>query len=140
MIHAVTDTETSELELFFFFQAEDGIRDVAVTGVQTCALPISFGIVHRGGVWAASLAPGFSTCDEQCQKDKHGADERMESLPGTIRYAPRTLCRKIERTVVENGVHALGGFGDYLGQRLATGKKTVIRGVGMPSRHKDRVG
>src|SRR2546429_3377255 len=28
------------LECFFFFQAEDGIRDVAVTGVQTCALPI----------------------------------------------------------------------------------------------------
>src|SRR2546430_2515423 len=28
--------------LFFFFQAEDGIRDLTVTGVQTCALPISF--------------------------------------------------------------------------------------------------
>src|SRR2546422_5052409 len=27
---------------FFFFQAEDGIRDVAVTGVQTCALPIFY--------------------------------------------------------------------------------------------------
>src|SRR5258708_10269129 len=27
--------------LFFFFQAEDGIRDDLVTGVQTCALPIS---------------------------------------------------------------------------------------------------
>src|SRR2546426_6950804 len=27
----------------FFFQAEDGIRDYKVTGVQTCALPISFG-------------------------------------------------------------------------------------------------
>ena len=26
--------------LFFFFQAEDGIRDYEVTGVQTCALPI----------------------------------------------------------------------------------------------------
>src|SRR2546430_6611040 len=26
--------------LFFFFQAEDGIRDLTVTGVQTCALPI----------------------------------------------------------------------------------------------------
>ena len=26
--------------LFFFFQAEDGIRDDLVTGVQTCALPI----------------------------------------------------------------------------------------------------
>src|SRR2546422_11403546 len=32
---------------FFFFQAEDGIRDVAVTGVQTCALPISSR--ERGG-------------------------------------------------------------------------------------------
>src|SRR2546427_9871381 len=29
------------LLLFFFFQAEDGIRDLTVTGVQTCALPIS---------------------------------------------------------------------------------------------------
>src|SRR2546425_3647265 len=27
---------------FFFFQAEDGIRDKLVTGVQTCALPISY--------------------------------------------------------------------------------------------------
>src|SRR3712207_7531403 len=27
--------------VFFFFQAEDGIRDIGVTGVQTCALPIS---------------------------------------------------------------------------------------------------
>src|SRR2546422_1742616 len=30
--------------MFFFFQAEDGIRDVAVTGVQTCALPISLSV------------------------------------------------------------------------------------------------
>src|SRR5207248_7766557 len=28
------------VDLFFFFQAEDGIRDRTVTGVQTCALPI----------------------------------------------------------------------------------------------------
>src|SRR5947209_17611257 len=27
--------------MLFFFQAEDGIRDIGVTGVQTCALPIS---------------------------------------------------------------------------------------------------
>src|SRR5690606_39424478 len=30
---------------YFFFQAEDGIRDFHVTGVQTCALPISFAAV-----------------------------------------------------------------------------------------------
>src|SRR2546422_5145363 len=34
--------ECGRVYVFFFFQAEDGIRDVAVTGVQTCALPISF--------------------------------------------------------------------------------------------------
>src|SRR5688572_33007022 len=31
----------NSLLFFFFFQAEDGIRDLTVTGVQTCALPIS---------------------------------------------------------------------------------------------------
>src|SRR5690606_18596869 len=46
----------------FFFQAEDGIRDFHVTGVQTCALPISFGhaafygssayvAAHAAAVW-----------------------------------------------------------------------------------------
>src|SRR5206468_7407417 len=33
--------------LFFFFQAEDGIRDLIVTGVQTCALPIFFDALQR---------------------------------------------------------------------------------------------
>src|SRR2546427_8988596 len=32
---------------FFFFQAEDGIRDLTVTGVQTCALPILFAALDR---------------------------------------------------------------------------------------------
>src|SRR5205807_4876071 len=37
----------------FFFQAEDGIRDYKVTGVQTCALPISGEVRARGprGAW-----------------------------------------------------------------------------------------
>src|SRR5205807_9904553 len=45
--------------IFFFFQAEDGIRDYKVTGVQTCALPIySFGLIHwPGGPWAERRAP-----------------------------------------------------------------------------------
>src|SRR5258706_14225657 len=46
--------------VFFFFQAEDGIRDWSVTGVQTCALPISFsGGVHMNGLTIAHpmLAP-----------------------------------------------------------------------------------
>src|SRR5436309_7435980 len=35
------------LHSFFFFQAEDGIRDFHVTGVQTCALPISPSVTRR---------------------------------------------------------------------------------------------
>src|SRR5690606_39396247 len=39
------------VSFFFFFQAEDGIRDFHVTGVQTCALPISRRLAsrHRDG-------------------------------------------------------------------------------------------
>src|SRR3712207_7600836 len=39
------------IHIFFFFQAEDGIRDIGVTGVQTCALPIYFGFgqLHVAG-------------------------------------------------------------------------------------------
>src|SRR3712207_8137467 len=62
------------LGYFFFFQAEDGIRDIGVTGVQTCALPIltPFFAVHlAAGLGAAAAAavlvahprmlrPGFS--------------------------------------------------------------------------------
>ena len=36
--------------VFFFFQAEDGIRDIGVTGVQTCALPICVCIGAFGGL------------------------------------------------------------------------------------------
>src|SRR5438067_7918671 len=37
----MSDCQTDVFVFFFFFQAEDGIRDRNVTGVQTCALPIS---------------------------------------------------------------------------------------------------
>src|SRR5437764_1523166 len=37
----------------FFFQAEDGIRDTSVTGVQTCALPISSAVLPLLSVGAA---------------------------------------------------------------------------------------
>src|SRR5256885_7965862 len=41
---------------YIFFQAEDGIRDYKVTGVQTCALPISLGVGERifGMIYADS--------------------------------------------------------------------------------------
>src|SRR5207248_4531027 len=43
-------SSTMMVYFFFFFQAEDGIRDRTVTGVQTCALPISVRRVVGAGI------------------------------------------------------------------------------------------
>src|SRR5260370_10584360 len=58
--------------LFFFFQAEDGIRDSSVTGVQTCALPILVGVlvsersvvvILDGTSRQSASVPGKLLCD-----------------------------------------------------------------------------
>src|SRR5690348_17531889 len=63
-------------DYFFFFQAEDGIRDGRVTGVQTCALPISRGRHHHGprpedNVYAAVVTRageiGRASCRERVE-------------------------------------------------------------------------
>src|SRR2546430_2965780 len=46
--------------IFFFFQAEDGIRDLTVTGVQTCALPISCCTTRSIRGFAFSLHEGIA--------------------------------------------------------------------------------
>src|SRR5688572_32531294 len=47
----------------FFFQAEDGIRDLTVTGVQTCALPIWRGTTHG----SKSCCEGCTACSPNWQ-------------------------------------------------------------------------
>src|SRR2546421_8642752 len=49
----------SMVSVFFFFQAEDGIRDLIVTGVQTCALPIFSGDSHGSQFARTSNYAGF---------------------------------------------------------------------------------
>src|SRR2546422_11360678 len=60
--------------MLFFFQAEDGIRDVAVTGVQTCALPISHDVDVRLGLDQPENAPVF------------GRDRHVLALPGLAAF------------------------------------------------------
>src|SRR5216683_7492978 len=62
---------------FFFFQAEDGIRDLIVTGVQTCALPIS------------ARAPSSTTCT-RCSRS--WASARAESSGRRSRARRTPLC------------------------------------------------
>src|ERR1039457_660007 len=55
MISSRTVEPSTHILFFFFFQAEDGIRDYKVTGVQTCALPI-YSVVLPGQ--SVALNPG----------------------------------------------------------------------------------
>src|SRR5690606_40368965 len=48
----------------FFFQAEDGIRDFHVTGVQTCALPISDELLQAGVYCSVPLLAGISSASD----------------------------------------------------------------------------
>src|SRR3712207_7439042 len=64
---------------FFFFQAEDGIRDIGVTGVQTCALPIS-----------TYYLTGFCRCGE-CGGSFSGG-YRSAHIDGSVHYGYE--CRK----------------------------------------------
>src|SRR6266568_5565196 len=70
--------------LFFFFQAEDGIRDGTVTGVQTCALPISRRRPARPGRRAARDPP-------PARRLVRAAGRRVTAGPGSAASAgPRT--------------------------------------------------
>src|SRR2546429_8975242 len=80
----------------FFFQAEDGIRDVAVTGVQTCALPISCRRLEKGvmGEKPTFLPLGFLTslllaCYTQEQKPSRSQPcLKLQKPPPKARLAP----------------------------------------------------
>src|SRR5258707_2857989 len=56
------------LDFFFFFQAEDGIRDIGVTGVQTCALPIC-PASQDVSKWLAGLDPARCAIGERTRAD-----------------------------------------------------------------------
>src|SRR2546421_8144453 len=61
--------------LFFFFQAEDGIRDLIVTGVQTCALPISATTPHNSRPSRnLSYSAYYSSADRLRQGERGMAD------------------------------------------------------------------
>src|SRR6266540_6679776 len=81
--------------IFFFFQAEDGIRDRDVTGVQTCALPICLDHDYVAGRIARpapeELAPGHLLR----QVEERQARERDAHAD----HAPAQLCQRPERRV-----------------------------------------
>src|SRR5690349_23432500 len=74
---------------FFFFQAEDGIRDLYVTGVQTCALPIS----PRG---CRRCSCGQALRVERVPAD--GAGRAGADFPGHVALVHERVDRVLERS------------------------------------------
>src|SRR2546423_14006265 len=78
--------------LFFFFQAEDGIRDKLVTGVQTCALPISRASVRRSDArcrrprpLGAVRAAAGATCPATRRGRRRSAGTCLRAVSGAAR-------------------------------------------------------
>src|SRR5256885_11477249 len=67
--------DSCSLSRFFFFQAEDGIRDYKVTGVQTCALPILEAGYDIGPVRGV-LVLGTDGRGRNDQRQRHGWSNR----------------------------------------------------------------
>src|SRR3712207_8374618 len=83
------------LVLFFFFQAEDGIRDIGVTGVQTCALPIYLAVGAVPGDQVVDEPPGEVTGDDLPRVDlSHQQEPRLGR--GRVQ---RAVARSEERRV-----------------------------------------
>src|SRR2546428_10830542 len=74
--------------VFFFFQAEDGIRDLIVTGVQTCALPIS---IFRHNLFRNIVAPQGELAGPAVLAR---SEERRVGEEGRSRGAPDHLKKK----------------------------------------------
>src|SRR5256886_6090876 len=93
-------TSLSAYGIFFFFQAEDGIRDLTVTGVQTCALPIyqSIAAEPRGAVRAARFSlPG--TRRRKPPRVPPRARRPLGACGERRRYEDRVPARSEERRV-----------------------------------------
>src|SRR2546426_9416668 len=79
--------------LFFFFQAEDGIRDYKVTGVQTCALPISNVSIELKNSSTGEVRHTTTGADGRYVLDQlvPGAYELMASAPNFKGYVQRGI-------------------------------------------------
>src|SRR5947209_16191674 len=98
----LVDSSSGHLQRYFFFQAEDGIRDIGVTGVQTCALPISparGGLPGAGttGVGRGRAAPGRRFVPVARRGGPGGGLPPRRSIPGPA--APGERARSEERRV-----------------------------------------
>src|SRR3712207_9270890 len=96
----------------FFFQAEDGIRDIGVTGVQTCALPISVdGENDSTDVTAAGKCRG--------RRRLHADGPGFEILTRLHRRELHLHCHRDRKSVVKGKSVDLGG------RRIIKKKKTL---------------
>src|SRR3712207_9108301 len=106
--------------IFFFFQAEDGIRDIGVTGVQTCALPILHGamvaegfgdaegeLLRRVRAVAGAGMPLTASLDPHAHMTAERSEERRVGEEGRSRWSPDTLKKKKKAIGHSHTIHTI---------------------------------
>src|SRR5947209_17221394 len=83
-----SDDENPVYVVIFFFQAEDGIRDIGVTGVQTCALPISSAPPGTRGAVNRTSPPWTETTSGCPMRARRRSEERRVGKEGRSGRAP----------------------------------------------------
>src|SRR5260370_41751088 len=115
-------------ELIFFFQAEDGIRDSSVTGVQTCALPIIQGryvIFRPAGVQSVSFCMYVVSFVKRARVLKRSSTPRLPDLCRP--HAQRT--KRLQEALCRLGLKMGGQAGADTGQEqgLSGSRDTILR-------------
>src|SRR5256886_12559956 len=111
---------------FFFFQAEDGIRDLTVTGVQTCALPIlseerkrePLQIFYVAGIW-----------DEQLQQKRHDSehDNVQPNRSGKQQLGSSAHCAEDRKSTRLNSSHSQISYAVFcLKKKIAPTRSVIV--------------
>src|SRR5437762_4434527 len=132
----------------FFFQAEDGIRDTSVTGVQTCALPISFvecgaRIGDRVTVKNAVLVWDKVTVEDEAFLGPNMVFTNVRNLRSALRPRTDEFLPTIVKRGAAIGANATIVCGVTVGERALVGAGSVVAAdvpayalvAGNPARH-----
>src|SRR5205807_5651124 len=129
--------------IFFFFQAEDGIRDYKVTGVQTCALPISSAVIGLAGGEPRlypDRVPGLvrigknfckEACDASSPRSRTSSGDSSNRIPVVLSGTLPPEGGKLRFCCLQHEFAVLAGSGGRLGRLLqAIGCQSRARGPG----------
>src|SRR3712207_7710237 len=110
----------------FFFQAEDGIRDIGVTGVQTCALPICWLAIRDHKTFFVTITDArdeAAAMFDQCKNINQFVNEQFDNYQGIKQFLAANQDRKSTRL---NSSHANISYAVFCLKKKKKTKTTIL--------------